>query len=75
MLEWLESCAVGQGVLEVVVHAQAYLERFYARRGYTVDGPPFEEDGIQHLRMTKTLAAVANVTGPAAAPTRNTEEE
>lgn len=75
VLEWLESCAIVQGVLEVTVHAQTYLERFYAHRGYLVDGPPFEEDGLQHLRMTKALAAVANTTEPAGALTRIAEEE
>ncbi len=70
VLEWLEAKAVEQGKREVVVHAQAYLERFYARRGYIVDGSPFEEDGLQHLRMTKPLANSSQTSEPAASLAR-----
>ena len=65
VLEWLEASAVRQGAREVVIHAQAYLERFYARRGYIVNGAPFEEDGLQHVRMTKVLMAGVQSSGPA----------
>ena len=70
VLEWLEDRALEQGTTEVVVHAQAYLESFYARHGYIVDGPPFEEDGLQHLRMTKTLAISSQAPEPASALAR-----
>ena len=70
VLEWLEASATEQGLREVVVHAQAYLERFYARRGYKVDGPPFEEDGLQHVRMTKVLTTVISTTQTDAAVLR-----
>ncbi len=75
VLEWLEACAADQGVLKLAVHAQAYLERFYARRGYAVEGLPFEEDGLPHLRMIKALGSTANVKEPAAATAGLTEEE
>ena len=75
VLEWLEASAAEQGAHEVVVHAQAYLERFYARRGYSLDGSPFEEDGIQHVRMTKTLPVDAKASDPAAALASIAEEE
>ena len=69
LLRWLEARAVERGAAEVVVHAQAYLERFYARRGYRAGGPPFIEDGLRHVRMTKPLAA-----GRTAAPAASSNQ-
>ncbi len=36
--------------------AQAHLAQWYQRFGYQAQGEPFDEDGIPHLRMTRTLA-------------------
>ena len=70
LLRWLEAKAVGQGAGVVVVHAQAYLERFYARRGYVVDSPPFIEDGLEHICMTKALPAATSTPQTASAVMR-----
>ena len=36
-----------------VLHAQAHSESFYRALGFTTEGEPFEEAGIQHVRMTR----------------------
>ena len=35
------------------ISAQTYLVRFYESFGFTVDGEPFEEDGIPHIHMLR----------------------
>lgn len=37
----------------LVLNAQSYLERFYARFGFVVDGAEFLEDGIAHVPMRR----------------------
>lgn len=37
----------------LVLDAQAHLERWYARHGFTAAGPPFVEDGIPHVPMRR----------------------
>ena len=39
-----------------VLHAQAYLQAFYASAGFGVVGSPFHEAGIEHVKMTLTDA-------------------
>lgn len=41
------------GDVDVVMHAQAHLERFYRELGFAVEGLPFLEDGIPHLHMVR----------------------
>jgi ElaA protein len=36
-----------------VLDAQAYAIRFYERFGFAPSGPPFHEDGIEHLPMRR----------------------
>jgi ElaA protein len=33
------------------IGAQRYLERFYGRLGFVVQGEPYDEDGIPHVEM------------------------
>ena len=40
---------------EVIVHAQTYVSEFYLRKGYHPEGEPFDEAGIQHIIMRKSL--------------------
>ena len=54
---------VGDG--ECVLHAQSYVVAFYQDYGFVVEGAPFEEDGIEHVRMhrarrTRSSAAEAS---------------
>jgi ElaA protein len=40
----------------VVLDAQSYLEKWYARFGFTRTGPEYLDDGIPHIPMTLTSA-------------------
>ena len=39
-----------------VLHAQAYLQAFYEGFGFRAEGEPFDEVGIEHVKMTLTDA-------------------
>jgi len=56
VLQFLEDAAVKLGVPEVIVHAQTYVSEFYSRAGYKFEGDPFDEAGIQHIIMRKSLS-------------------
>ncbi|MGJ7574090.1 YbgC/FadM family acyl-CoA thioesterase [Variovorax sp. RB2P76] len=51
----LEEAAHARGDREVALNAQRSAERFYARLGYAVHGDGFEEAGIPHIEMRRTL--------------------
>ena len=55
VLAYLEVEARSTGCRESVLHAQRYVEGFYARHGYRPEGAPFDEAGIEHITMRKTL--------------------
>jgi predicted GNAT family N-acyltransferase len=55
VLAALEAEARTVGLREVELHAQCYVERFYARAGYAPEGARFEEAGIDHVVMRKRL--------------------
>ena len=44
------------GVREIALHAQLSAKAFYARLGYREEGEEFEEAGIPHVTMRKTIA-------------------
>jgi predicted GNAT family N-acyltransferase len=56
VLRALEERARAEGLREIVLHAQCYVEAFYARRGYVREGEVFEEAGIPHVVMRRRLA-------------------
>lgn len=39
----------------IELHARQEAMRFYEKLGYSIDGEAFEEVGIPHFRLTKTL--------------------
>jgi ElaA protein len=41
------------GTAPAVLDAQTYAQEFYARFGFVPEGEPFDEDGIQHIRMRR----------------------
>jgi predicted GNAT family N-acyltransferase len=41
--------------VHIVIHAQAYLVKWYQSLGYLAEGPIFSEAGIEHQLMTLTL--------------------
>ena len=49
----LERCAELDPSAPVVLDAQAHLASWYGRFGFTVDGDPFDEDGIPHVPMRR----------------------
>lgn len=55
MLRALEEAARARGDREIVLHAQRSAQSFYARLGYGPHGEPFEEAGISHIEMRRTL--------------------
>jgi YbgC/YbaW family acyl-CoA thioester hydrolase len=55
VLKALEDAARARGDSGIALHAQRSAERFYARLGYATVGEEFEEAGIAHIEMRKTL--------------------
>jgi predicted GNAT family N-acyltransferase len=47
--------AAARGQSEVELHAQVTARRFYERAGYTAVGAEYEEAGIRHVTMCRTL--------------------
>ncbi len=55
VLDALEGRARAEGLVELELHAQCYVEAFYAGRGYRRVGDVFEEAGIDHVVMRKRI--------------------
>ena len=55
LVEQAEKEARASGAPRMVLHAQRVAEGFYAKAGYEVEGDPFLEAEIEHVRMTKPL--------------------
>ena len=55
VLAALEARARADGLREIELHAQCYVEAFYARHGYARAGEVFEEAGIEHVVMRTRL--------------------
>ena len=55
VLDELHRQAVLRGVAEVELHAQVTARGFYERAGYTTVGEEFEEAGIAHITMRRSL--------------------
>ena len=55
LLEALLAQAGRRGMSAVRLHAQTHAQGFYARCGFVQEGEPFEEAGIPHIAMRKSL--------------------
>jgi YbgC/YbaW family acyl-CoA thioester hydrolase len=55
LLEALVQAAQNRGDREVRLHAQRSAEGFYKRQGFVPVGEPFDEVGIPHLEMRRSL--------------------
>ena len=55
VLEELHRQAVLRGVTMVELHAQVTARGFYERAGYAAVGEEYEEAGIRHVTMRRTL--------------------
>lgn len=57
LLEAASAYATKQGLHKLVCHAQAEAVGFYKKQGFVATGKPFQEAGIEHLKMAKLLNA------------------
>lgn len=55
-MEFVEGFCEGQKVKKIVLDAQCSAVHFYERLGYTIFSEPFEEAGIQHVKMSKKIS-------------------
>ena len=55
LMERAAEVARGMNVREISLHAQLTAKEFYARLGYREEGDVFEEAGIAHVSMRKTI--------------------
>lgn len=55
MMCFCESLCKNEGYKLVYCHARNSAVNFYLKNGYTGEGEYFEEDGIPHLKMKKTI--------------------
>jgi YbgC/YbaW family acyl-CoA thioester hydrolase len=65
VLEALTTAAVQRGDHTVLLHAQLSAANFYRRFGFVENGPHFEEAGILHVEMTRTVSPRAPWAVPA----------
>lgn len=56
LIEMLEKALRDKGVEKIVLHARIQVLEFYSKLGYTPAGEPFEEVGIPHLKMQKSIS-------------------
>jgi YbgC/YbaW family acyl-CoA thioester hydrolase len=57
LMSALMDAARHRGDRQIVLHAQRTAEAFYRGMGFTAHGEEFEEAGIPHIEMTRSLAA------------------
>jgi predicted GNAT family N-acyltransferase len=55
LMERVHGLARARGLARVWCHAQRSAEAFYARLGYRTTSEPFDEAGIEHVRMEVAL--------------------
>lgn len=67
MLEQLIQLAAQLGLPQAHLHAQLPAADFYARQGFVPEGPHFEEAGIAHVQMRRSLGTAVAVEGLEAA--------
>lgn len=56
LVRTLEAEAREQECTDIVLHAQTTVEGFYEALGYQTVSDVFVEDGIEHVKMTKSLS-------------------
>ena len=55
LLHFAETWAKAHHYKSLVLHARSNVVLFYDKNGYVISGEPFDEVGIKHFRMEKTL--------------------
>jgi len=56
LLREAEREARAAGARRMTLHAQTSALDLYRRSGYESEGEPFDEEGIEHLRMSRSLS-------------------
>jgi predicted GNAT family N-acyltransferase len=56
ILREADRVAAEAGAESIALHAQTYAQSLYEQAGYRECGPPFVEEGIEHVAMEKRLA-------------------
>lgn len=56
LMEKIECYAKDLKMSEIILHAQDHAVPFYKKLGYRVQGTPFMDAGIPHLKMSKQLS-------------------
>lgn len=59
LVRWTIDDAAKAGFDECLIHAQQYLEKFYADLGFHTFGETFMEAGIAHVRMLRPAPTTA----------------
>lgn len=62
MMDFCEGIVLANSASIVYCHARDSAVNFYLKNGYEADGDYFDEDGIPHLKMSKTLKQKDSVT-------------
>jgi predicted GNAT family N-acyltransferase len=55
LLDQAEVQARAAGAQRMTLHAQTSALGLYRRAGYESEGEPFDEEGLEHLRMSRSL--------------------
>ena len=55
LIEWIERASKQREISDLVVHARVVASGFWVRMRYQIDGEIFQEIGIDHYLMRKTL--------------------
>lgn len=55
MMAYCEAIASEQDISIIYCHARNSAVNFYLKNGYATEGAYFDEDGIPHVKMSKTL--------------------
>jgi predicted GNAT family N-acyltransferase len=57
MIRWLHAYLKAMvGNVTIEIHAQAHLQAYYKKLGYLPQGKVFQEAGIDHISMIKSLS-------------------
>ena len=52
----LEYIATIKNLSGIELDAQSHLQKFYEKFGFSVDGVPYDDGGVMHIRMVKSYA-------------------
>lgn len=55
LMRFCEEYAVKHGFKSIYCHARGTAVQFYQKNKYALEGEPFDEDGIPHRKMRKTI--------------------